>query len=84
LIQDISEKSAPEIVARVQLMNAELSKATASTPATSVSAGVAFSIQGFTLRLYKKADTALYYTKNTTRCGCTVYRDELGLKTDKD
>lgn len=84
LIQDISEKSAPEIVARVQLMNAELSKETASTPATSVSAGVAFSIQGFTLRLYKKADTALYYTKNTTRCGCTVYRDELGLKTDKD
>ncbi len=84
LIQDISEKSAPEIVSRVHLMNVELSKATASTPATSVSAGVAFSIQGFTLRLYKKADTALYYTKNTTRCGCTVYRDEFGLKTDRD
>ena len=84
LIQNISEKSAPEIVSRVHLMNVELSKATASTPATSVSAGVAFSIQGFTLRLYKKADTALYYTKNTTRCGCTVYRDEFGLKTDRE
>ena len=45
-------------------------------PSITVSAGVAFSPSGYTGDLLRKADEALYYTKNHGKCGFTFY-DEM-------
>ena len=52
-----------------------LAVSTDNLPSFSVSAGVAFSEQGYDETLYHNADKALYRTKETTRRGCTVYEE---------
>ncbi len=44
-------------------------------PEFSISAGVTFSDRGYHEMLYRNADQALYYTKETGRRGCTVFED---------
>ena len=50
---------------KVQLINTELQNPQNNLPKMSVSAGVAFSTKGYSEDLYKRADAALYVTKQT-------------------
>lgn len=50
---------------KVQLINIELQNPQNNLPKMSVSAGVAFSTKGYSEDLYKRADAALYVTKQT-------------------
>lgn len=52
-------------------VNESMNTATEDRPATSVSAGIAFSAAGFGEDIYKQADTALYKAKETEG-GCVV------------
>ena len=45
-------------------------------PSVSVSAGLAFSNQGYDESLYANADKALYQRKNSNRRGCTLFEVE--------
>ncbi len=44
-------------------------------PVFSVSAGAAFATTGYSEKLYRNADKALYHTKNTTRRGCSIFEE---------
>lgn len=61
---------------KVDSINVHLQNPISDLPKTSVSAGLAFSEEGYSEHLFKNADRALYHTKETTRCGCTVYEEE--------
>jgi len=65
------------ITNKVNAINEMLQNPEGDMPKTSISVGIAFSDCGFTGDLFKSADIALYYTKNTTRCGWTVYDETL-------
>ena len=59
-------------------INRVLCSGTKNLPVFSVSAGITFSEGGYDESLYRNADQALYRTKETTRCGCTVYEEMNG------
>ena len=63
---------------KIESINVQLENPISDLPKASVSAGVAFSEKGISEELFKKADEALYHTKNTTRRGCTVYDEMVG------
>ena len=72
------ESQKDNLLEKINRINQALLNPTKPVPKVSLSVGVAFSEEGFSEDLYKKADIALYHTKNTTRCGATVYREDLG------
>lgn len=74
IMTGIEDKDAQMLIDKIYAINSALKNPrSANLPKVSVSAGIAFSAQGFTSDLYKKADMALYHTKNTTRDGYTIY-----------
>ncbi len=73
LMPGLREEQAHLIERRITRINEALQNPKpANVPATSVSAGLAFSEKGYSEDLYQRADRALYETKNTTRCGITI------------
>lgn len=76
IMTGIEHKDAQMIMDKIDAINdAMLTTGNSEMPKVSISAGIAFSEQGFTVDLYKKADVALYHTKNTQRGGYTIYDD---------
>ena len=82
VIIGITEEMTPVVVNKIESINVQLENPISDIPKTSVSAGLAFSKNGFTPELFKHADEAMYERKTTTRRGCTVYREEEFKKTE--
>ena len=61
---------------KIASMNAFLQKPEDGLPPVSLSAGIAFSKEGFREDMFNQADEALYYVKEHGRCGYSVYGAE--------
>lgn len=71
------EKNKKEVIKeKIERINTILTNPEDDLPETSVSVGVAFSVNGFEDDLYKKADEALYITKENGRRGCFFYEKQ--------
>lgn len=77
IMTGIEDKDAQMLIDKIYAINQSLKNPHDNIPKVSISAGIAFSQQGFDKSLYKKADLALYHTKNTTRDGYTIYNPAL-------
>lgn len=77
IMTGIEDKDVQMLVDKIYAINQSLKNPHGNIPKVSISAGIAFSHQGFDKSLYKKADLALYHTKNTTRDGYTIYNPAL-------
>ncbi|MCR5743062.1 MAG: GGDEF domain-containing protein [Lachnospiraceae bacterium] len=77
IMTNFPSQDADRIVEKVVKINHILQNPEGDLPKTSISVGVAFSDCGFGDDLFKRSDIALYHTKNTTRCGCTIYAKNL-------
>ena len=76
IMTGIEDKDSQMIQDKIEAINEAMkTSGTAEMPSVTISAGVAFSPQGFIPDLYKKADVALYHTKNTSRGGYTIYEE---------
>lgn len=75
IMNGITKDQAHKVKEIINSVNDMLAVSTDNLPSFSVSAGVAFSEQGYDETLYHNADKALYRTKETTRRGCTVYEE---------
>ncbi len=60
---------------KIESLNVQLENPIDNVPKTSVSAGLAFSENGFTSDLFNRADKALYHVKETTRRDCALYEE---------
>ena len=76
IITDATEEMKSVIQEKVEYINNILLNPEKDMPKVSLSVGIAFSSNGFEESLYKKADTALYKTKENGRCGYTFYQEE--------
>lgn len=76
ILVDIKEENKSVILEKVNYINRELQNPQNDLPKASISAGVAFSEQGFADNLYRKADQALYRVKKRGRGGCAFYDAE--------
>lgn len=65
------------ILEKIAAINHVLTHPADDLPAVSLSVGGAFSTEGFTDDLYRRADLALYAVKDHGRCGCRFYDDSL-------
>lgn len=72
IVMDIRQENEHVLREKVAMMNRVLSTPSDTLPAVTVSAGVAFSENGFTEDLFSLADKALYYVKEHGRCGLYV------------
>ena len=77
LIYDAGEEIAPQVGEIVRGINETMRQVQAGTLRISVSAGIAFSQEGYTDLLFRRADLALYHTKRNGRCGISAYRPEM-------
>ena len=75
ILTEVNEDMKTVIREKVDNINEILKNPENGLPRTSVSVGVAFSHCGFEDDLYKKADSALYVTKENGRCGCSFYEE---------
>ncbi|MCI9190856.1 MAG: GGDEF domain-containing protein [Lachnospiraceae bacterium] len=76
ILTDATEEMKPVIEEKVQNINNRLLNPENDLPKVSLSVGIAFSANGFGDDLYKKADSALYVTKENGRCGYTFYEEK--------
>ncbi len=76
ILTDATEEMKPVIEEKVQNINNRLLNPENDLPKVSLSVGIAFSANGFEDDLYKKADSALYVTKENGRCGYTFYEEK--------
>lgn len=76
ILTDATEEMKPVIEEKVQNINNMLLNPENDLPKVSLSVGIAFSVNGFEDDLYKKADSALYVTKENGRCGYTFYEEK--------
>ena len=72
VVMDIRQENEHVLREKVAMINRVLSAPSGTLPAVTVSAGVAFSENGFTEDLFSLADKALYYVKEHGRCGLHV------------
>ena len=75
ILAEVTEDMMSVIREKVENINHILKNPEDGLPPVSVSVGVAFSSCGFEEDLYKKADSALYVTKENGRCGCSFYEE---------
>lgn len=68
---------------KVNAMNKMLQNPGDDLPSVTLSAGVAFSKEGFSDSLFKEADLALDYVKEHGRCGCNFYGDHEDIYVQK-
>lgn len=74
LLPGMTESQSEMVVKKIASLNDILMHPDDGLPQVSLSAGGAFSENGFTDDLYKRADEALYEVKENGRCGCKFYR----------
>lgn len=75
VMTDTKEEMKPVIAEKIGIINQILQNPEDGMPKVSLSVGIAFSNKGFNDELYKKADSALYVTKEKGRCGYTFYEE---------
>ncbi len=75
LMVDMEEEQREVITGKIGEINTRLRSPTDDVPATSLSVGAAFSKMGFDENLYRRADNALYATKERGGHGCSFYTD---------
>lgn len=73
ILINTTETDFPRIQAEVDRINNEICRGDEKLPPLSVSAGIAFSRNGYTNELFHQADQALYHTKQNGRRGCSQY-----------
>ena len=76
ILTDATEEMKPVIEEKINNMNHILLNPENDLPKVSLSVGIAFSANGFEDELYKKADSALYVTKENGRCGYSFYEEK--------
>jgi len=79
IIDEVKSEKQTVISQKMQEMNRQLAHPRDGLPPISISVGGAFSLEGFTDELYRKADAALYAVKENGRKGCKFYREEMPL-----
>ncbi len=62
---------------KINSINVQLQNPISNVPKTSVSAGLSFSENGVSEKLFLEADEALYVTKTGTKMGCTIYNKDM-------
>lgn len=80
LLTNVSEDQKDIIQEKIAFINDSLLHPPKGMPRVSLSVGGAFSDDGFTDDLYKKADLALYDVKEHGRCGCRFYDENREYK----
>lgn len=78
IMDNVEPGKQDSILQKIRGINRQLSNPRDGLPAASLSAGGAFSPDGFTDELYKQASAALYEVKRGGRRGCRFYED--GMK----
>ena len=73
LLTNVTEDQKDIIQDKITHINDKLLHPSKGMPRVSLSVGGAFSNEGFTDDLYRKADLALYDVKEHGRCGCRFY-----------
>lgn len=76
ILTEVQEDIRNSVQDKVERINEILENPEDDLPKTSISVGVAFSTCGFDDNLYKKADAALYVTKEKGRRGCSFYEKQ--------
>ncbi len=76
ILTDATEEMKPVIEEKIMSINNTLMNPEKDMPKVSLSVGIAFSVNGFEDDLYRKADSALYVTKENGRCGYTFYEEK--------
>lgn len=76
ILTDATEEMKPVIEEKIMSINNTLMNPEKDMPKVSLSVGIAFSANGFEDDLYRKADSALYVTKENGRCGYTFYEEK--------
>lgn len=74
LLPGMTESQSEMVEKKIASLNDILMHPDDGLPQVSLSAGGAFSENGFTDDLYKRADEALYEVKENGRCGCKFYQ----------
>lgn len=77
IIDEMGPDTQRAIIQKMQNINRLLSHPKDGLPSVTVSAGGAFSTEGFTDELYRKADVALFEVKRSGRKACKFYEDEV-------
>ena len=72
-INGIGEESREVISNKIKDINIELERGEEDIPPASISVGVAFGDNEDGMKIYKKADIALYKVKESGRCDCAFY-----------
>jgi diguanylate cyclase (GGDEF)-like protein len=76
ILSDVTPEQKNIIAEKIREMNRLLTHPSDDLPVVSLSVGGAFSDNGFSDQLYKKADLALYDVKEHGRCGCRFYEEK--------
>ena len=79
ILQDFKPTALPIILRKIEEVNEALSHMKDGIAHVSISVGGAYSEDGYSETLYKKADKALYAVKEAGRRGCRIYDDTLDV-----
>ncbi len=77
IVDEVEPEKQSSILQEMHDINRQLSRPRDGLPAVSISAGGAFSPNGFTEELYRKASAALYEARRGGRGGCRFYDDDM-------
>ena len=77
ILTDLTCNPKDLVLSKINAINHALTNPEDDLPPISLSVGGAYSENGFTEDLYKKADTALYQVKEHGRCGCRFYEESM-------
>ncbi len=84
LLTGITEDLSAVVTQKIEELNEMLTHPDDGLPPVSLSVGGAFSEDGFTDDLYRRADAALYVVKENGRRGCRFYAPEMEPQTAPD
>lgn len=73
ILQDFNPSAENRILEKVEEINVALSNMKDGIKPVSISVGAAYSATGYSERLYRSADKALYEVKENGRRGCRIY-----------
>ncbi len=74
MMDNVTSEEEVMLAERIGKLNYDLQHPKDGLPKLSLSVGIAFSEKGYEDDMFKKADQALYQTKENGRCGYSVYR----------
>ena len=77
IMTDVTPDRKDMIRGKIKEINEILLHPDDGLPAFSISVGIAFSQKGYNEELFRRADKALYYTKEHGRCGFTFYQKDI-------